>query len=231
MSEQASDFLSGTSGQVSGIRLTSRALLTDSLHDAEALLRMRGLRLRRAAASLPPRRVLVLAIERRDAPNLLAEARTELVRSRHAVEFVSTEAGTAGKFENLNAMLEAHPATGHDWLLVLDDDVSLPRHFLDNFLFLAERFDLQLAQPAHRARSHAAYQVTRRRPGSVVRETRFVEIGPVSALQSEHLSRPCCRSRRCARGGDWMLTGPRSPASEAGGSGSSTPLRSATACG
>ncbi len=34
-------------------------------------------------------------------------------------------------------------------------------------------------QPAHRAHSHAAWQITRRRPQAVVRETRFVEIGPV----------------------------------------------------
>ena len=79
-------------------------------------------------------------------------------------------------------MLAAHPAADHDWLLVVDDDVELPRHFLDRFLFLCERFSLQLAQPAHRLRSHAAWQVTRRRAMSVVRETAFVEIGPVTAF-------------------------------------------------
>ena len=62
---------------------------------------------------------------------------------------------------------------------MIDDDVALPRGFLDAFVFLAERFDLRLAQPAHRANSHAAWQITRRRPQAVVRETRFVEIGPV----------------------------------------------------
>ena len=71
---------------------------------------------------------------------------------------------------------------GHDWLLVIDDDVALPRGFLDAFVFLAERFQLRLAQPAHRAHSHAAWQITRRRPQAVVRETRFVEIGPVVAF-------------------------------------------------
>ena len=64
----------------------------------------------------------------------------------------------------------------------MDDDIELPRGFLDRLLFLCERFDLQLAQPAHRLRSHAAWPVTRRRPGSVVRETGFVEIGPVTAF-------------------------------------------------
>jgi hypothetical protein len=70
----------------------------------------------------------------------------------------------------------------YDWLLVIDDDVALPAGFLDQFLFLAERFELSIAQPAHRAYSHAAWRVTRRRRASVVRETAFVEIGPVVAF-------------------------------------------------
>jgi hypothetical protein len=70
----------------------------------------------------------------------------------------------------------------YDWLLVVDDDVVLPRRFLDRLLFLAERFDFQLVQPAHRARSHAAWRITRRRAGVVARQTPFVEIGPVTAF-------------------------------------------------
>ncbi len=177
------DFLSGTSGQVHGIRATTRAVLLDAAADAVALARAEPLRLRRAAAAAPRRRVLVLAIERRDVPNVLAAARTELLRSHHDVRFVAGEAGTRGKFENLNALLADHSPDGYDWLLVLDDDVLVPRGFLDTFLFLAERFELRLAQPAHRQRSHAAFAVTRRRIGSVARETRFVEIGPLTAFQ------------------------------------------------
>ena len=142
-------------------------------------------RLRRAAAASPRRRVLVLAVERTDAPNVLAAARAELQRSRHEVSFASASVGERGKFENLNALLEREPAAGHDWLLLLDDDVLLPRGFLDVFVFLAERFDFALAQPAHRWRSHAAWAVTRRRPGTVARQTRFVEIGPVAALRAD----------------------------------------------
>jgi hypothetical protein len=94
----------------------------------------------------------------------------------------SRTAGTRGKFENLDDLLAEHPAGDYDWLLVIDDDVELPRGFLDRLLFLCERFSLTLAQPAHRLHSHAAWEVTRRRPGSVVRETSFVEIGPVTAF-------------------------------------------------
>jgi hypothetical protein len=126
--------------------------------------------------------VLALAVEREDVPNLLPAAARELLSSHHEVRFASTAMGGRGKFENLNQVLAEHPASGHDWLLVVDDDVQLPSGFLDSFLFLAGRFGLRLAQPAHRHRSHAAFAVTRRRPGCVARETAFVEIGPVVAF-------------------------------------------------
>jgi hypothetical protein len=126
--------------------------------------------------------VLVLGIERVEHRALAARAHAELARSRHDVELHTAPPQGRGKFENLNRLLDAHRAPGHDWLIVLDDDVQLPRGFLDRFLFLCERFGLALAQPAHRLNSHAAWPQTRRRAGSVVRETRFVEIGPVTAF-------------------------------------------------
>lgn len=179
------DFLSGTSGLVFGKRATARALVADAVADVVAQLRGQPGRLRHAATTWPPRRqVLVLAVERDDEPNLLAEAREEVLRSRHAVTFASRTVAGRGKFENLNLLLAENPPDAYDWLLVLDDDVALPPHFLDVFLFLIERFGLRLAQPAHRARSHAAWQVTRRRPGSLVRETNYVESGPLVAFQA-----------------------------------------------
>lgn len=178
------DMFSGTPGEVWGVRATTRAVLADAVCTAAAAAGLTSGRLRRAARSGPRRRVLVLAVERPDTPNVLAGARAELERSRHEVQFAATTVGSRGKFENLNRLLDQHPVGGHDWLLLIDDDVVLPHGFLDAFLFLAERFDFDLAQPAHRWRSHAAWHVTRRRPGAVARDTRFVEIGPVSALRA-----------------------------------------------
>jgi hypothetical protein len=65
---------------------------------------------------------------------------------------------------------------------VVDDDVRLPHTFVDRFVGVCEAFELDLAQPAQTLRSHSAWKVTRRRPASLVRETRFVEIGPVTAF-------------------------------------------------
>jgi hypothetical protein len=178
------DFLSGTSGLVFGIRATTRAVAIDALADARALVHLQPWRLRRAARSSPRRRVLAVGVQRTDHANLMSKARVELLRSIHEVRFDSTAAGDRGKFENLNALLAHNPPQGYDWLLVVDDDVALPRGFLDAFVFLVERFDLRLAQPAHLARSHAAWPITRRRPGSLLRETAYVEIGPVVAFHA-----------------------------------------------
>jgi GT2 family glycosyltransferase len=179
---ETEDFLSGESGTVGGLDAKRREA-RDRLVDARELLGGQRLRLDRAARRSPPRRrVLVLGIERPQRRALAGAIRAELARSRHDVEVHLCPPGELGKFQNLNHLLAAHPVDERDWLLVVDDDVVLPRHFLDRLLFLAERFDFQLAQPAHRARSHAAWRVTRRRAGVVARQTPFVEIGPVTAF-------------------------------------------------
>jgi GT2 family glycosyltransferase len=176
------DFLSGTSGTVGGLDAVRREAL-DATLDAYELLSGRRLRLALAARHEPPlRRVLVLGVRRPERRELCVAIDAELSRSRHDVELHTCAAGGHGKFENLNLLLAAHRADGHDWLLVIDDDVQLPHGFLDRLLFLCERFSLALAQPAHRLRSHAAWPVTRRRARSVARETAFVEIGPVTAF-------------------------------------------------
>jgi hypothetical protein len=126
--------------------------------------------------------VLVLGVARPEHGALAEAIRQELLSSRHDVELQTCPPGARGKFENLNGLLAAHPIGNSDWLLVVDDDVTLPRGFLDRFLFLCERFSLQLAQPAHRLSSHAAWPQTRRRASAVAREVSFVEIGPVTAF-------------------------------------------------
>jgi GT2 family glycosyltransferase len=170
------DFLAGRSGTVGGRRDVLRSI-GDAAMDLEALRRRppRGER----------RRVLVVGIRR---PGRLMEtAVAELQRSRHDVALHVVDMDERGKFERLRAVVEEIPGelARADWLLLVDDDVELPRGFLDRFLAVAEAAGLRMAQPAHRRRSHAAWPVTRRRPGQDVRRTRFVEIGPVTALHRD----------------------------------------------
>ena len=174
------DFLSGESGTLNR-RSAAAGMVRDLAIDV--LAAPRRLALARAAQALPPRRVLAVSIARPERAGAAAAAAANLERSRHevAVRLAAPQPG-AGKWANLNATLAANPPAGHDWLLIFDDDVVLPAGFLDAFLFLCERFGFTLAQPAHRHWSNAAWRVTRRRALPVARETRFVEIGPVTAI-------------------------------------------------
>jgi GT2 family glycosyltransferase len=185
---QPDDFLSGQSGTVGGLDGVRRAAL-DVATDVLELVSGRRLRLQLAARRSPPtRRVLVLGVERPEHRTLVDGIRSEMARSHHEVELCFAKPGDRGKFQNLNLLLDAHPPEDRDWVLVVDDDIVLPHGFLDRLLFLAERFHLDLAQPAHRRASHAAWQVTRRHASSVARETSFVEIGPVTAFAQSTFS-------------------------------------------
>jgi GT2 family glycosyltransferase len=176
------DFLSGESGTVAGFDALRRSM-ADELTDAVELAGGRRLRLLLQARRHPSRqRVLAVGVERPQRHAIAQAMHTELMRSRHEVKLDLRAPGSLGKFANLNLLLASHSLEDYDWLLVIDDDVVLPKGFLDRFLFLVGRFSLDLAQPAHRLNSHAGWQVTRRRLASVVRETNFVEIGPVTAF-------------------------------------------------
>jgi hypothetical protein len=196
-------FLSGDAGDVTDpVRRTKRRIgeLAFGVLDTLAGTRRTATRLARSAPA--PLDVLVIGVYRPG--SLLAEALPALLSERHRVRIALGSAGPAdeplrqhtvaeglsgGKFENLNRVLEAAGAAAGageaatpDWTIAIDDDVRLPRAFLDRFVGVCEAFDLDLAQPAQTLRSHSAWKVTRRRPASLVRETRFVEIGPVTAF-------------------------------------------------
>jgi hypothetical protein len=193
----ADDFLSGESGHVAGIRAVTTTTLHDRILDLRLALGPAGRAARKASG--PPRKVLVAGIYGREAARI-AHSVNDLRRSTHQVEVTLgardatapeladvtvADHLTGGKFENLNVVLANRDLALRDWLLVVDDDVLLPRPFLDRFIAICEALDLAIAQPAQTRRSHAGWRVTRRRGGLVARETRFVETGPVTAFRAD----------------------------------------------
>jgi hypothetical protein len=188
------DFLSGDAGDVTDPWRRLKRSAGEVAFEAIDRAALVGRRADRLAAGQAPRRVLVASVYR---PGSLLPAALERLRSqRHEVGFALGAMGGAdprleqhtvatglegGKFENLNLVL-AEAGADVDWLITVDDDLRLPARFLDRFVALCERFALDLAQPAQTLRSHSAWKVARRRPASLVRETRFVEIGPLTAF-------------------------------------------------
>jgi hypothetical protein len=201
-------FLSGDRGDVTDPWRRAKRTAGEVAYSAVDTVtgtRLRAARL--AARTRSPLDVLVIGVYRDG--SLLADALPNLHSSRHNVRLALGSMGavdeglraetvaeglTGGKFGNLNAILAAaaradgEPAAAGgdrarpDWTVVVDDDVRLPRRFLDRFLAVCETFGFDLAQPAQTLRSHSAWKVTRRRPASIARVTRFVEIGPVTAF-------------------------------------------------
>jgi hypothetical protein len=192
-------FLSGETGHVAGVRRTVLRTLGDAALDLRARVSGAEQQLSELSEEAPDREVVVLSVYR-PSTRCLPDALEELRRSRHRLKMLLGSTGKAlpelaantaasgldgGKFQNLNTLWTVGVSGPFDWLLVVDDDVKLPHHFLDRFIALCEHFDLALAQPAQTLMSHAAWRVTRRRGGSYVRETRFVEIGPVTAFRAD----------------------------------------------
>jgi hypothetical protein len=196
----SADLFSGDAGDVTHPWRRLKRGLGEVAFEAISRATLTGPRADRLAREQPPLRVLVASVYRPG--SLLAEALPQLHSERHDVTLalgsvegaegaladhtVASHLG-GGKFANLNRVLAgtgplALEGLDFDWILAVDDDLRLPPRFLDRFVALCERFALDLAQPAQSLRSHSAWRVTRRRPASLVRETRFVEIGPATAF-------------------------------------------------
>ena len=164
--------------------------------DARELLSGRRLRLARAARREPaaPAR----AGARRRAPRAPRAGQRDprragaLAPRRRAAPRAARRAGQVREPQP-PAARRIRPRS-YDWLLVVDDDIVLPRGFLDRLLFLAERFALRpgpagapRALPRRLARSRAAA------PAAVARET------PLRGDRPGHRLRPRAPSPRCCR--------------------------------
>ena len=125
-------------------------------------------------------------------------------------------------------MLAAHPPDDADWLLIVDDDVVLPRGFLDLFLVLrrAPRPAGRPARPrlrlARRLAGHAPAPRARR-PAHALRRDRPGDRDP-----RRRVRRAAARCPTSRWAGAWTRTGRRPRRPPASSSASSTPRRSGT---
>lgn len=106
-----------------------------------------------------------------------------------AVADVTAESrqGYVPKFALLNEALRVLEPRAFDYLVVVDDDISVPTGFLEAFIGYQRMLDLALAQPARTPWSRSSYGFVRQRPHLLGRRTRFVEIGPVFSVRRDAL--------------------------------------------
>ncbi len=85
----------------------------------------------------------------------------------------------------INSMIEDHSDGDFDFILIIDDDIRLPKHFLDQFLAKQEKFNFSLAQPARTPDSIISHQITKQNMNLSARQTLFVEIGPLVSIRRD----------------------------------------------
>ena len=191
-----------------------------------------GARLRRAArhdAAAPARARRSASSARR--PDLHGRARAPSCSAPATTSTsVTAPAGERGQVREPQRAARRAPARRLDWLLVLDDDVALPRGFLDRFLAspsapaCGSPSPRTACTPTPPGRSRAGARASPRA------RRRFVEIGPVTAFHRDTFG-DAAAVPRPAHG-----LGPRRPLGGAGARArladrrSSTPRRSATRC-
>src|SRR5258706_8660691 len=144
-------------------------------------------------------RVLVCGVYLADRENLAGSEMAELGASRHhrvTQRWIALDINGGGicdlphtgatikvqtpKFTLVNGLIE--DVQDFDRLIVCDDDVQFPARFLDDFLALVDEFSFAIAQPARTPDSYIDHFITTQMPGLRGRQTRFVEIGPVTCI-------------------------------------------------
>ena len=167
-------------------------------------LRLSSVDFRTTAAAPQVRRVLVVGVYLTDRPSLIAhlvqafsgdsqlkvEQRWAAIgrpSSEESVKSVTRLVVTQPRPKNtlVNELLLMEPHQNFDYILIVDDDIVLPRGFLQAFLNIQAFADFALAQPARTGNSWIDHQIVRECPGTLARQTRFVEIGPLVSIRSD----------------------------------------------
>ena len=89
------------------------------------------------------------------------------------------------KFKILNRLLTKEKLEEYEFVIITDDDISLPEDFIDNYLALVDKYDFSLAQPARTHESNIDHPIVEQLDGLLARKTRFVEIGPLFSIRKD----------------------------------------------
>jgi hypothetical protein len=95
---------------------------------------------------------------------------------------VTSHSSLIPKFPLVNQVLAAEDLASFEYLLLVDDDTRVPHGFLDRFLSVQSSLGFRLAQPARTADSFIDHEIVRQEPGTIARETRWVEVGPIVSI-------------------------------------------------
>jgi hypothetical protein len=105
------------------------------------------------------------------------------LRSERAYERLQNQKAPRPKL--INSLLQDQDLAAFDYIVLVDDDITLPRGFIDDYIAMHRRLGFALSQPARTFNSYINFQITKRVPGLLGRQTQFVEGGPVVCISKE----------------------------------------------
>lgn len=135
---------------------------------------------------------LIVGVELTERPSLASEIRAEFDRSQDwlvSQAWYRLGSDLTPKFVLINHILSfIHNLHDYKYVIVCDDDISLPTGFLDTYLGIVDALSFGLAQPARTPASVIHHSIVKQVDGLTARETRFVEIGPLFSMHREVVS-------------------------------------------
>ncbi len=159
--------------------------VSDLIFDVRLRLGKARHRIATMADACLPQRILIVGVVVPGREDDMEKVQAALLSKKHHCHFSFVTMQSKGKFDNVNDALEQAGAqlTEADWIMVVDDDIGVTANFVDNLIGLLVANDVDIAQPAHRMFSHTSWLTTKRYWGSLLRQTKFVEIGPVTVFR------------------------------------------------
>jgi hypothetical protein len=95
--------------------------------------------------------------------------------------------GYIPKWTALAELIGDRPWEQFDYVVFCDDDIWVGDGFLDHLIGYQQKYDLAVAQPSRTWRSFTDWAIVRRRLTLKIRETNFVESGPVVSMDKRFL--------------------------------------------
>jgi len=155
------------------------------------------------------KKVLVTGVALSDKPNNAVSIMDELASSQdwqvcqrwHVIgnnpllkmtHVASQSSHNEEKYQILNRILSEADLSAYEYLFVFDDDVEIPPSFVDQYLQVVDKRRYVLSQPARTHASFIDHYFVSQLFGIESRQTRFVEIGPVTCIHNSayHLLLP-----------------------------------------
>lgn len=147
----------------------------------------------------PKGKVLVVGVYLADKPNLAAPLTTSLLQSKEWTVSchwarLGSRGSNGGPLEHqtmlsiskrteksviINQLLSRIDPSDYDYIFMVDDDITIPDQFIDDYLEIVSRRAYSLSQPARTHSSYIDHYFVAQLLGVESRRTNFVEIGPI----------------------------------------------------